>query len=1196
MSQLLPLLSKELGFWLRRPGVHAFWALHFLLGVLTMGSMAGDFEFVQVGNAGGLTKVDSVHQLTLLALIFGLFVTMNIAAAAGGAATRDVTEGMHALVYATPMPKWVWATHRVLGALAVSTWLWSAPLMGMLVGRAVLPGLEAERIGAFAPLTTLATAAAWGLPNVVLTVGLFFALGAVTRRMFPVYIGGVFLFVGYLGSSAFLSDLDDRTLGVLIDPFGTTALGELTRYWTPHEQNTRVPWPTGMGLVNRLLWLGIGLVSLVGGVALTRLDEHGWQPLSRFRRPEAAPADTPVDATVAPPVVTRRFDTPARAQQLAALTRRALGDVIGHRYFWAFVGAAVLFELLNSQAIGAMYGTDTWPVTYQVLEIFEGTLGIFLLVILTFYAGDLVWAERDLGQAQLLDSSPLPDALPLVAKAVALVAVLLGMHTTILVLGPLVQLVNGYTAFELGLYVQALYGLSLVDWLPYVALALAVHALVNHKVAGHAVMVGLFVGMMFRGSWGFEYNLPWFGSDPGRVYSDMNGWGFSLGPYLGFKAWWLAVGAVLMGVARLAWVRGTDTGPAARWQEARRRLDRPMQAYLVGTLLTTAGLGSFLAYQTLAVWGYTHSVEDKRAQVTYEQTYRARWLDAPHPLVEKVTARVDLFPDEGRAVVNGTLDVVNPHDEPITEMLVNLPDDDLLDALTFSVPYEETIDDASVHHWILSRPLAPGERAVLTFQTRHGYPGIPNSGFETSVVANGTFLHHYEVFPSFGYQPDQELSDPADRRTYDLPERPRMRDLDDPVVRRHHYLTDDAHRVDTDLTVSTRAGQIPLAPGTEVASETKGDRVEARFVAEDIHYFLAFLSADWEVTRRDGEVPVAVYAHPGHPYNVERMLDSMEASLEIFQRDFGSFQHDHLSIVEFPRYATYAQSFPTLVPFSEAIGFIAHVYDPEEDLDYPVYVTAHEVAHQWWAHQLIAGDGQGATVLSESLSQYSAFRVMEAFYGKDHIGRFLEYEQDRYFRGRGRERDRELPLMRVENQPYIHYQKGGNVLYALSERVGREAFDDALRAFLAAWRFQGPPYPTARDFVDHLKDAFPDHEQAIVDGFERIVTHDLRVRHATATPEGAGWRLALTVDARQYVFDDAGQQDEEPFADDVLVQVEGVDGETGLHTVRIGASDTASLLVGTKPARVVLDPRCAYLDRDRDDNEAEVTTEPPAPE
>jgi ABC-2 type transport system permease protein len=56
-------------------------------------------------------------------------------------------------------------------------------------------------------------------------------------------------------------------------------------------------------------------------------------------------------------------------------------------------------------------------------------------------------------------------------------------------------------------------------------------------------------------------------------------------------------------------------------------------------------------------------------------------------------------------------------------------------------------------------------------------------------------------------------------------------------------------------------------------------------------------------------------------------------------------------------------------------------------VDYPFYDTAHEVAHQWWAHQVIGANVQGATMLSETLSPYSALLVLEHEYGTDRVTR-----------------------------------------------------------------------------------------------------------------------------------------------------------------------------------------------------------------
>jgi hypothetical protein len=56
----------------------------------------------------------------------------------------------------------------------------------------------------------------------------------------------------------------------------------------------------------------------------------------------------------------------------------------------------------------------------------------------------------------------------------------------------------------------------------------------------------------------------------------------------------------------------------------------------------------------------------------------------------------------------------------------------------------------------------------------------------------------------------------------------------------------------------------------------------------------------------------------------------------------------------------FAQSFPNTIPWSESIGFIARVDDSKpDDIDYPFYGPAHELSHQWWAHQVIGGNVQG---------------------------------------------------------------------------------------------------------------------------------------------------------------------------------------------------------------------------------------------
>ncbi len=136
---------------------------------------------------------------------------------------------------------------------------------------------------------------------------------------------------------------------------------------------------------------------------------------------------------------------------------------------------------------------------------------------------------------------------------------------------------------------------------------------------------------------------------------------------------------------------------------------------------------------------------------------------------------------------------------------------------------------------------------------------------------------------------------------------------------------------------------------------------------------------------------------PGTARNVDRMLAAFAHGLDYYQPNFGPYQFRQARIIEFPDYAQFAQAFAGTMPYSEGIGFIADLSDPDK-IDYVTYVTAHELAHQYWAHQAIGADMQGATMLTETLAQYSALMVMEKLYGRDQIRRFLKFELDRYLR------------------------------------------------------------------------------------------------------------------------------------------------------------------------------------------------------
>jgi hypothetical protein len=82
-------------------------------------------------------------------------------------------------------------------------------------------------------------------------------------------------------------------------------------------------------------------------------------------------------------------------------------------------------------------------------------------------------------------------------------------------------------------------------------------------------------------------------------------------------------------------------------------------------------------------------------------------------------------------------------------------------------------------------------------------------------------------------------------------------------------------------------------------------------------------------------VQLAVFYHPAHEWNVERIIESLRDSISYFSETYSPYQYRQMRVLEFPAYASFAQSFPNTVPWSEDIGFIADITDPE-DIDYVV--------------------------------------------------------------------------------------------------------------------------------------------------------------------------------------------------------------------------------------------------------------------
>jgi len=762
--------------------------------------------------------------------------------------------------------------------------------------------------------------------------------------------------------------------------------------------------------------------------------------------------------------------------------------------------------------------------------------------------------------------------------------------------GVLLQAIRGYYRFELGIYLELLFGIKLVDYLLLAALAMTVHVVVNNKYIGHLVVVLYFALTQVSGVIGLNHQMLIYGSDPGWVWSDLNGLAPFLSGLVWFKVYWAAWALLFAVLATLFWVRGRERGIRRRVSLARQRLQGPTVRVAAVAALLIVTLGGFVFYNTNIVNTYRSPKEIAVERAEYERRYK-RFENAPEPSLVAAHLHVELYPSDRAAEIRGTFAFVNRTVRSIDSIHV-LPS---LDVETRALAFDRTArlvtNDSTLRYRIyaLERPLAPGDSMAMTFELASHPRGFRNAGAPTDVTPNGAYLQGGWV-PSLGYQTGRELIDAQDRREQGLAPRQMPASAGD-VDTRAGANVDPSVSIET--VIGTDPRQIAITPGTLVREWRENGRRYFHYRTDQpVRYGTPVFSAEYAVREASWNgVALRVYYHRTHDVNVGRMLESMQASLAYYSKNFGPYQFRELRIVEFPRYAAFARAHPHTIAFSEGSAFLTRV--DSGDIDRPFFVVAHETAHQWWGGQVIPTRAPGAGFVSETMAQYSSMMVFETTYGPELARRFYDYNMNQYLTGRTVYTNREVPLLDVVTQSYVYYFKGAVAMYTMRERLGADVVNRALRRFREKYAGADALPPTSRALYAELQAVTPDSLRPLLsDLFEHITLWNVRTDSARAEPvDGGSYRVTLFVDASKARADSIGRQTPIAMDDDVEVGAftgQGLDGSPGetlylkQHRLRSG-KQTIVLTVPRLPTRAGIDPYRKLIDRDRDDNVAVVS-------
>jgi len=269
------------------------------------------------------------------------------------------------------------------------------------------------------------------------------------------------------------------------------------------------------------------------------------------------------------------------------------------------------------------------------------------------------------------------------------------------------------------------------------------------------------------------------------------------------------------------------------------------------------------------------------------------------------------------------------------------------------------------------------------------------------------------------------------------------------------------------ITVGTARFTVPSPLRALMAAAAKGPDVFEMPQAIP-PYLLAFAVGD--LTSRQLSGRSAVWAERAVADAAAEEFGEVEQMLLAAEELFGPYEWDRFDILVMP------PSFPYGGMENPRLTFVTpSLLAGDRSL---VNVIAHELAHAWTGN-LVTNASANDFWLNEGFTVYAERRILEALHGRDSaelhaaaglhdlhtaLERFAAHPELTCLRNdlRGIDPD--------EAYSSVPYEKGSLLLRKLEETAGRPAWDEFLRAYLGAFRFQSI---TTQEFLDFLEARLP---------------------------------------------------------------------------------------------------------------------------
>ncbi|MEL7122646.1 MAG: M1 family aminopeptidase, partial [Bacteroidota bacterium] len=1062
----------EIRFWLRNPLTYFICFAFFSFAFILMLGSGGYFDAPKLLDES-VVFLNAPFEISFISLFFTKLLLFILPIFVGNSIYRDINSKVFSLLYSYPIKKSQYLFAKFCSAFTLIIFSCLIVLLGILFGE-VLLGSKNPNIGPFQFSGYLLGFLIYMLPTLFIVSILVFCTVGFSRNRYAGFVVVILaLLIQTIVSNAFPSSLYYFSL---LDPLGQNAFQVATKDWDIATKNTSTLPFDSLVLKNRLFWLA--MATALGSIFFQyfKLSQFPlFYSQFSFKKSNKFSESKP-DKKAFTSIIQKDFSLSGSLKKFLFLARFHFNFLLKN---WLFLSLclfgliAIVFISLKATSMGRL---TVLPSTALMLY---GPLGIYSLVIIvaTFlFSGILFFRDKNNQFNSIIDSSPVSNFQLIGSKVLAIAGMQILMMALFIICSMGIQVYNGYIHFELGLYVFHLFLILFPSLFIWNITSFFVYSLIPNLYAGLFLLLMLAFGageieQLGLESWVFKFNQT-----PELVYNDFYAYNNQLPAFYLVILYWLSAAGMMLSIGFLVFQRGKINALSQRVKtnfSSSSKLFVPLSLFC---LISFLGLGVTILLEEQKVdKRYQHY--SKKAFDTFTSQWE-RYAQMTPPQVRSIDFNLDLYPNENRFTAEATYHLFNPTNEPLDTILIRTGYDEETQIL-----WEQTAQllkkDTAMNYYLykLQKPIAPGDSIDINFMIQNKPQLLFDAG--NNVYKNGSFLRQ-DILPRFTYQFENDLVHP-----------------DDTVASKSHYFGGDANYVKLRTQISTTSDQLAIAPGELISEVQNGKRTIYTYENQaPVKFNFSFHSGKYQLkTETHKGHSLQCYYLKNHEPNVDQMLSGLKGSLDYNRKQFGTYPHKSIRIVEFPELT---QSYTATImanniPTSERVFKISN--SDQNALYLPYYVIAHELTHEWNGSQIMPAKALGAKMLTESLTEYISLQIYKSNFGADIANRFLKLQHERYRNGQKRERKKEQALAFVETeQEYIAYGKGTLVLNSLAQMVGENKIQQIIRKYYNSYKYEQKSFPTSIDFLEILKaNIDSSYHKKIAEDFESTICYDYQL-------------------------------------------------------------------------------------------------------